>query len=226
MLRVAGKLPPCAPRLPRCLCATGMRLWMWKASQGTTTHLHQRCCQGQNSLSHHITTTSTRKKRQVLVVGNSLLRRAEGPICRTDLALREACCLPGAWVKDTTRKLPSLVWPSDYYPLPLFHAGGNQAAMHSPRAIKRDFRASGQSVRESGAQVTFSSLLPFAGSDIRTNRRSQSTNMWFCGWCHCQSFGGFVNGMAYTAPGLLVSNGIHLSQSGKRVFAHKLSRAD
>jgi len=29
--------------------------------------------------------------------------------------------------------------------------------------------------------------------------------------------------MAYMAPGLLVSDGIHLSQRGKRVFAHKLA---
>lgn len=28
--------------------------------------------------------------------------------------------------------------------------------------------------------------------------------------------------MVYTAPGLLVSDGIHLSQSGKSVFAHEL----
>jgi len=41
-------------------------------------------------------------------------------------------------------------------------------------------------------------------------------------WCHCHSFGVFDNGMTYTALGLLVSVGVHLSQRGKRVFAHKL----
>jgi len=33
----------------------------------------------------------------------------------------------------------------------------------------------------------------------------------------------FDNGMAYMAPGLLASDGIHLSQRGKRVFAYKLA---
>ena len=37
-------------------------------------------------------------------------------------------------------------------------------------------------------------------------------------------FGFFSNGVAYMAPGLLVSDGIHLSQRGKRIFAHKLAR--
>ncbi|XP_054680227.1 collagen alpha-1(I) chain-like [Grus americana] len=56
----------------------------------------------------HIVTTSTKKKRQVTVVGDSLLRGTEGPVCRADPPFREVCCLTGAHVKDVTRKLPSL----------------------------------------------------------------------------------------------------------------------
>ncbi|KAK4832349.1 hypothetical protein QYF61_021878 [Mycteria americana] len=91
-----------------------------------------------------LTTTSTRKKRRVIVVGDSFLKGTEGPICRTDPPLREVCCLPGARVKDVTRVLPSLVRPLDYYPLLLFPVGGDEAATRSPRVIKRDFRALGQ----------------------------------------------------------------------------------
>jgi len=115
-----------------------------------------------------ITTTSTRKKR-VIGVGDSLLKGTEGPICRADHAHREVCCLQGDRVRDITRKLPSLVQPSDYHPLLLFHLGGDEVAVHSPRMIKRDFRALGHLVRESGAQVIFSSLLSVAGSDVTRN---------------------------------------------------------
>ena len=73
----------------------------------------------------------------IIFVCDSLLRGTEGPMCRADPPLRQVCCFPGAQVKDITRKLPSLVRPSDYYPLLLFHVGGNEAAMHSPRAIQR-----------------------------------------------------------------------------------------
>ncbi|KAK4815791.1 hypothetical protein QYF61_007231 [Mycteria americana] len=91
-----------------------------------------------------LTTTFTRKKRRVIVVGDSFLKGTEGPICRTDPPLREVCCLPGARVRDVTRVLPSLVRPSDYYPLLLFHVGGDEAATRSTRVIKRDLRALGR----------------------------------------------------------------------------------
>ena len=59
-----------------------------------------------------ITTASTKKKRRVIVIGDSLLRGTEGPICRPDPSHREVCCLPGARVRDVAKKLPGLVWPS------------------------------------------------------------------------------------------------------------------
>jgi len=68
-------------------------------------------------------TTSTRKKRWVIDVGDSLLGGTEGPICLTDPPLRGVCCLPAAQVKDVARKLPSLLWPLDYYPLTALPCG-------------------------------------------------------------------------------------------------------
>jgi len=90
-----------------------------------------------------ITTSSTRKKRTVIVVGDSQLRGTEGLICRADPPLREVCCLPGAWVKDIARKLPRLVRHSDYYPLLFFHVGVEEVAVSSPKAIKKEFKALG-----------------------------------------------------------------------------------
>jgi len=126
--------------------------------------------------------------------------------------------------KDITRKLPNLVWPSDYYPLLFFHVGGSEATTHSPRAVKRHFRALGPLVRESGAQVIFPSLLPVVNSDTGRSRKSLSINIWLHGWCHHHCFVFFGNWMAYTVPGLLASEGIHLSQREKSIFAYKLAR--
>ncbi|GAB0208393.1 hypothetical protein GRJ2_003305000 [Grus japonensis] len=170
-----------------------------------------------------VVTTPTKKKRRVIVVGDSLLKGTEGPICRADPPLREVCCLPRARVKDITRKLPSLVQPSDYYPLLLLHVGGDEAVTHNAKAIKRDFRVLGQSLKGSGAQVIFSSLLPVKGSNVGWNRWTQSINAWLRGWCQCHNFGFFDNGVAYMAPGLMNPDGIHLSQRGKRIFAQELA---
>jgi len=77
--------------------------------------------------------------------------------------------------------------------------GSNEAATCSPRAIKRDFKALGQLIRKSGAQVINTCL------------------------CHCHICGFFDNGMVYMAQGLLALDGIHLSQRRKWVFAHELA---
>lgn len=64
----------------------------------------------------HIETAFARKERRVVVVGDSLLRGTEGPICRLDPSRREVCCLPSAQVRDITRKLP--VRDYSFMPLP------------------------------------------------------------------------------------------------------------
>ncbi|GAB0204309.1 mitochondrial enolase superfamily member 1 [Grus japonensis] len=161
-----------------------------------------------------VVTTPTKKKKTVIVVGDSHLKGREGLICRADPPLREVCCLPGAHVKDIARKLPSLVQPSDYYPLLLLHVGGDEAETRTMKAIKRDFRLLGQSLKDLGAQVIFSSLLPVKGSNGGWNRRTQSINAWLRGWCQRHNFGFFDNGAAYMAPGLMNPDGIHLSQRG------------
>lgn len=43
----------------------------------------------------------------------TLLRETEGPVCRLD-PFSDVCCPPGAQIKDVKRKLPTLVWASDY----------------------------------------------------------------------------------------------------------------
>ena len=84
-----------------------------------------------------------KKKRRVIVIGNSLLRGTEGPVCQPDPSHWEVCCLPGAWIRDFARKLPGLVWPSDYYPLSVTQLDSDEIAERSPTVIKRDFSALG-----------------------------------------------------------------------------------
>ena len=99
----------------------------------------------------------------MIAVGDSLLRGTEAPICRPDALSREVCCFPGARIRDVTERLPSLVQSTDYYPLLLFHVGTSDTARSSLRTIKKDYRALGAAVRDSGVQVVFSSVLPVKG---------------------------------------------------------------
>ena len=154
-------------------------------------------------------TTGRRKKRRVLVGGDSTIGGTEGPIQRGDPPLREVCCIPGAQVKEVTRRIPSLVQPSDYYPLLVLHLGGEEETTYSPRAIKRDFKELGWMIMESSSQVIFSYILPSTDSD--RNSRIVSINTWLRGWCHHKNFEFFGYRKPYMAPGLLASDRIHLS---------------
>jgi len=86
-------------------------------------------------------------------------------MCRLDPLLREVFCLPGTQAKDVKRELPTLVQPSDYYPLLIFQVSSCEVATRSLRAIKRDFRALGQLVKGSRAQAVFSSIPQVAVND-------------------------------------------------------------
>jgi len=159
----------------------------------------------------------------LLVWTHSLLKGMEGPICRLDPSHREVCCLPGARVRDVARKLPGLVQPSDYYPLLVMQVGGDEIMERSRKAIKRDFRALGRFVEGSGAQVVFSSIPSVAGKSTESGRRTHLINSWLRDWCRQWNFGFCDHGEVYMAPGLLATDGVQLSQRGKRILAHELA---
>ena len=170
----------------------------------------------------HLKTTSSRRERRVIVVGDSLLRGTEGPICRPAPTHREVCCLPGAQIRDISRKLPVLICPSDYYPLLIVQAGSDEVADRSLRAIKNDFRGLGRLVDNTGIQVVFAGIPTVAGKDNAMTRKTHHINTWLRGWCKHKNLGFFDHVAVYSAPGLRSADGYHLSQRGKRILAQEL----
>lgn len=116
-------------------------------------------------LTPHLKSASTRKDRTVIVIGSSLLRGMEGPVCWPDPTRREVCCLSGVRVRDISRKLPSLIHPSYYYPLLIVQANSDEVADRSLKIIKNYFRGLGRLVEETDTQVVFSSVPSLTGKD-------------------------------------------------------------
>ena len=110
--------------------------------------------------------------------------------------------------------------PSDYYPLLVRQVGGDEIAERSPKAIKRDFRALGRQVEGSGAQVVFSSIPSVAGKSIERGRKTLLINTCLRDWWN---FDFFDHEEVYTASGLLETDGVQLSQRGKRILGHELA---
>ena len=102
-----------------------------------------------------ITTGAARKKRRVIAVGDSALKGTEAPICQPDLVSREVCCLQGARIRGVAEGLPGLVSPNGYYLLLVVHVGAGDMDSSSLENIKKDYRALGEVVRGSGAQIVF-----------------------------------------------------------------------
>ena len=128
-------------------------------------------------------TSSVRKERRVVVMGDSLLRGTEGPICRLDRRRQEVCCLSRAYVRDITRKIPKLVMSTDYFPLLVVQVGSDEIAQTSLRMMKRDFRGLGHLVQGAGAQVIFCSVPSGAVWGSEWSWKVQAINNWLRGWC-------------------------------------------
>ena len=93
----------------------------------------------------HIRTSAIRNVRRVLVIGDSLLRGTEAPICCPDNISREVYFLPRARIRDVTERLLSLVKPADYHSFLLFQVRSHDVAMRRLRNFKRDFMSLGMS---------------------------------------------------------------------------------
>lgn len=74
-------------------------------------------------------TNSEKKPQRDTVIGDFLLKGAEGPVCRLNLLHGEVCWLSGAQLRDIVGKIPTLVSPLDYYPLLVFQVGSDDATM-------------------------------------------------------------------------------------------------
>lgn len=137
--------------------------------------------------------------------------------------IRDICCFPGAQVKDVVRNLPTLVQPSCYYPLLTFQVSSSEHSIGRLRAIKRVFRALGWLVDGSGAQVMFSFISLVAGINVGRTGKAHQINAYLWDWYHWQDFGGFGHGLVYTTSGLLVTDGVHLSQRRKKILIQELA---
>ena len=168
-------------------------------------------------------TTSVRRKRRAVIIGDSLLRGTKGPIFCLDPSHREVCCLPGAWVGDVARNISCLIKPSDYYPLLVFHIGNEEVGKRSTRVIKRDFRALGRLLKGLGAQVVLSFVLLVGDWDPHKMERVDALNEWLCEWCHAQGFGYYGFGCSFEKGGMLMADGSRLTRRATDILGNKLS---
>ena len=117
----------------------------------------------------------------MIVVGKSLRRGTEDPVCQPDPTHWEVCSFPWARVRDISRKLPILIQTSDHYPLLIAQASSDEISEKSLRIIKKDFRGLGWLVDGMGVQVVFSSIHSMSGKDTERSRKTYLVSTWLRG---------------------------------------------
>jgi len=122
------------------------------------------------------------------------------------------------------KKLPSLVRPTDYYPLLLFQVGSDDLGRTSLRTLKKDFRALGRQVKGSGAQVVFSSIPPAIGNNEGLDIMGQQINTWLRAWCARQGFGFFDLGSICKSLRRLAADRSGFSHRLRGVLRQELGR--
>ena len=78
-------------------------------------------------------------------------------------------------------------------------------------------------MKNSGAQVVFSSVLQVRGMERERADRIKKINKWLWEWCNERGFGYLSNGTTLEKYGLLGEDGVHLSDKEKTIFGSKLS---
>lgn len=79
-----------------------------------------------------------KKKRQRVVIGDSLLRGTVTAAHRADKSC-EVCCLPGDQIQDITDKLTRLFSPADDYPFLMMYVGTSDIARRDLEEICKDY---------------------------------------------------------------------------------------
>lgn len=89
---------------------------------------------------------------------------------------------PCIWVRDIFRKIPSLIYLSDYYSLLTVQTCSDEDSEKSIRIIKKDFRGPRRLVDRESVQVVFFSIPSVTGKDTERSRKDYLINTRLRGW--------------------------------------------
>uniref|UniRef100_A0A8C3FFJ1 SGNH hydrolase-type esterase domain-containing protein n=1 Tax=Chrysemys picta bellii TaxID=8478 RepID=A0A8C3FFJ1_CHRPI len=156
------------------------------------------------------------RRRQVYVIGDSLLRRLDRPVTRADPENRRVCCLLGAKIRDVDLRLKRILKGAGKNPLIILHVGTNDTARFSLERIKEDYARLGKTLKEIEAQIIFSGILPVPREGQQRADRIVRINSWLREWCYKEGFGMYGYWEAFGDRQLFSRDRLHLSREGNK----------
>uniref|UniRef100_A0A8C5QPI5 SGNH hydrolase-type esterase domain-containing protein n=1 Tax=Leptobrachium leishanense TaxID=445787 RepID=A0A8C5QPI5_9ANUR len=163
------------------------------------------------------------KPRQVVVVGDSIIKRVDRVICRADRLNRTVCCLPGARVRHVVDRVDRLLGGAGDDPAVMVHIGTNDKVSGRWKDLKNDFRELGSKLKKRSSKVVFSEILPVPRATVERQREIREVNAWLKAWCRKEGFG-FLEHWAHFALGynLYSCDRLHLNGRGSAVLGERM----
>lgn len=166
------------------------------------------------------------KKRNAVVIGDSIVRGTDRRFCEPDRYTRMVCCLPGARVRDVSNRVQSILRGEGEQPDVLIHVGTNDIDKKREEVLKRDYRELGWKLRDRTSRVVISGLLPVPSASGDKNGRIRRMNAWLRGWCRRQGFR-FLDHweLFWGRHDLYRKDGLHLNPKGANILAGRFGTA-
>ncbi|XP_050804876.1 uncharacterized protein LOC127048856 [Gopherus flavomarginatus] len=168
--------------------------------------------------------TPVSRKRQVLVMGDSIIRNIDSWVC-DDQENRMVTCLPGAKIADLSRHLDRLMCSAGEEPVVVVHVGTNDIGKGRKDVLEAKFKLLGKRLKSRTSMVAFSEMLPVPRSGPGRQAELQRLNEWMRRRCReegsmfIRNWGHFWDGKS-----LYRRDGLHLNQSGTRLLALNIKK--
>uniref|UniRef100_A0A803J5D4 SGNH hydrolase-type esterase domain-containing protein n=1 Tax=Xenopus tropicalis TaxID=8364 RepID=A0A803J5D4_XENTR len=124
--------------------------------------------------------------KQMVVIGDSIIRKVDRVICQADRFNRTVCCLPGARVRHVVDRLDTLLGGAGHDPAVLVHIGTNDKMNGRWGTLRSEFR---DLVSKRSSNVIFSEILPVPRASLGRQRELRELNAWLKSWCRKEGFG-------------------------------------
>ncbi|XP_059830283.1 uncharacterized protein LOC132396611 [Hypanus sabinus] len=167
-----------------------------------------------------------REEKRAVVIGDSIVRGADGRFCGEDLESRMVCCLPGAGVRDISDRVQVILKREGKSPDVVVHLGTNDVGRMSEGVLRSEFRELGVKLKGRTSRVTISGLLPVPRASEARNRKIVKINTWLRGWCRREGFRFLDNWALFQGRwDLFRRDGLHLNWSSTNILAGKFASA-
>ena len=126
--------------------------------------------------------------RNVVVIGDSIVRGIDRVLCNRERESRRLCRLPGARIKDISSGLErNLQWEGED-PVVLVHVGTNDIDRTRKKVLLQEYEQLGVKLKNRTSRVIISGLLPEPRANLARLNKIRELNAWFKDWCGRSGF--------------------------------------